>query len=82
MGYQHTATHCNTLQHTATHCNTLQHTSYVGHISHGTPLLCVVDITYWMIHMNYDICVLQCVAVYCSVLQLHIKLMIHMNYDI
>jgi len=27
QGYQHTATHCNTLQHTATHCNTLQHTA-------------------------------------------------------
>jgi len=26
-GWQHTATHCNTLQHTATHCNTLQHTA-------------------------------------------------------
>jgi len=57
-----TARHCNTLQHSATRCNTLQHT----YGQNGTYRLRV----YCMSHMWIESCcsVLQCVAVFCSVL--------------
>jgi len=39
-GWQHTATHCNTLQYTATHCNTLQHTATHGNTLQHTATHC------------------------------------------
>ena len=58
---QHTATHCNTMQHTATHCSTLQHTAI-----HCKSLQHTVDCR---LTPNPLRCMLQCVALCCSVLQ-------------
>jgi len=77
---QHTATHCNTLQHTATHYNTLQHTPETKTSSTNnriaSRLLRVLScIEFWECKLNDSFCyycvscVLQCVAVCCSVLQ-------------
>jgi len=60
---QHTATHCNTLQHTATHYNTLQQHTCV-HTRHHSPMVRQAPLVSYV----YT-CMLQCVAVCCSVLQ-------------
>ena len=64
---QHTATHCNTLQHTATHCNTYIRHSMTLHYSEwskqGSQSASFARMT------PTCVCVLQCVAVCCSVLQ-------------
>jgi len=62
--------HCNTLQHTATHCNTLQHQQTKVCPSRlagaNTPLY--LRRAYYCT-CSPGLCVLQCVAVCCSVLQ-------------
>jgi len=56
------ASHCNTLQHTATHCNTLQHTA-----THCNTLKHPEGVSAGQFVLQ--IYSMQCVAVYCSVLQ-------------
>ena len=52
-GWQHTATHCNTLQHAATHCNILQHTATHCNILQHTATHCNTlqhtEIEWWVV---------------------------------
>ena len=79
---QHTAPHCTTLQHTATHCTTLQHTAPHCTTLHHTAtqdLRMLPDVTKIFAYLSAGsallvrtiskFCLLQCVAVCCSVLQ-------------